>query len=164
MPLKICELLHLRSTTFLQLKKLHRPRECLYWTLSFLKLTPKKTKLKSVCATRWVDHHDSLITCQEGFPFIVVDLAELEHDQDADTASKAVCFSSAITQAPPPPSSPPEEILTTLLQGSYGLESTAISLDEFYVGSESSSLDNLTDALNGFSEPLSAEGSCLAIF
>nr|CAD7202919.1 unnamed protein product [Timema douglasi] len=75
-----------------------RPREYLYWTLSFLKLTPsppKKTKLKSSCATRWVDHHDSVITLQELFPFIAAALAKLEHGHDADTAA---CFSSAITR------------------------------------------------------------------
>nr|CAD7447625.1 unnamed protein product [Timema bartmani] len=48
----------------------------------------KKDKLKSLCATRWVDRHDSVITFQE-------------HDQDANTASKAACFSSAITRVAP---------------------------------------------------------------
>nr|CAD7417514.1 unnamed protein product [Timema poppensis] len=50
---------------------------------------PKETKLKSLRAARRVDRHDSVITFQELFPFVVAVLAELEHDQDGDTAA---CF------------------------------------------------------------------------
>ncbi|XP_049799810.1 zinc finger MYM-type protein 1-like [Schistocerca nitens] len=58
----------------------------------------KKTKLKAMCPTIWVDRHDTLITFKELFVPVVTLLDELSSSREtnAETASKACMFSSAV--------------------------------------------------------------------
>lgn len=62
--------------------------------------TNKKTKLKKLCETRWVDRHDSLITFKELYIYTVTTLEYLEyHDSNPETSSKASLYVSAITKS-----------------------------------------------------------------
>ncbi|XP_047106161.1 52 kDa repressor of the inhibitor of the protein kinase-like [Schistocerca piceifrons] len=58
----------------------------------------KKTKLKAIWPTRWVERHDTLITFKELLVPIVTLLDELSssHETNAETASKTCMFSSAV--------------------------------------------------------------------
>jgi len=60
---------------------------------------PKKTKLKAMCTTRWVERHDSIITFRELFPYIVNALDIIEEDFDREISTKAVSFSSSIKRS-----------------------------------------------------------------
>lgn len=60
---------------------------------------PKKKKLKALCATRWVEQHDSIITFRELYSYITNALEELEQMPDSETACKAVAFSASIKQS-----------------------------------------------------------------
>lgn len=62
--------------------------------------TNKKTKLKKLCETRWVDRHDSLISFKELYIYTVATLEHLEHhDSNPETSSKASLYVSAITKS-----------------------------------------------------------------
>ncbi|XP_047118501.1 zinc finger MYM-type protein 1-like [Schistocerca piceifrons] len=75
-------------------------RKCsLEEVISRLPLTnSKKTKLKAMYPTRWVERHDSLITFQELFVPVVTLLDELSSSREtnAEMASKACMFISAV--------------------------------------------------------------------
>ncbi|CAH1724767.1 unnamed protein product [Aphis gossypii] len=60
---------------------------------------PQKKKLKALCATRWVERHDSIITFRELYSYIVITLEELEKMSDSETACKAVGFSASIKRS-----------------------------------------------------------------
>jgi len=61
--------------------------------------TPSKKKLKALCATRWVERHDSIITFRELYSYIIITLEELEKMSDSETACKAVGFSASIKRS-----------------------------------------------------------------
>lgn len=48
-----------------------------------------------MCATRWVERHDSILTFKELYAHILSTLEVLENDRDVSTSSKAASFSSA---------------------------------------------------------------------
>ncbi|XP_049964464.1 zinc finger MYM-type protein 1-like [Schistocerca serialis cubense] len=76
-----------------------QPKCSLEEVISRLPLTnPKKTKLKAMCPTRWVERHDTLITFQELFVPVVTLLDELSSSREtnAEMASKACMFISAV--------------------------------------------------------------------
>ncbi|KAL4082892.1 hypothetical protein QTP88_029546 [Uroleucon formosanum] len=60
---------------------------------------PKKTKLRALCATRWVDRHDSIITFHELYKFILISLEELEKDTNRKVSVKASSFNSSVKQS-----------------------------------------------------------------
>jgi hypothetical protein len=60
---------------------------------------PTKKKLKALCATRWVEHHDSIITFRELYSYITITLEELEKMSDSETACKAVSYSASIRRS-----------------------------------------------------------------
>jgi len=60
---------------------------------------PKKTKLKAMCTTRWVERHDSIITFRELFPYIVNALDKIEKGFDREISTKALSFSSSIKRS-----------------------------------------------------------------
>lgn len=59
----------------------------------------KRKKLKSLCATRWVERHDTLITFKELLPVIAIALQQLENDKDSETSRNAMCYSSSIKRS-----------------------------------------------------------------
>lgn len=60
----------------------------------------KKTKLKKLCETRWIDRHDSLITFKELYIYIISTLEHLEkYDTNPETSTKASLYVSAITKS-----------------------------------------------------------------
>lgn len=59
----------------------------------------RKTKLKKLAETRWVDRHDSLITFKELYIYIVRTLEDLQHDSNPETSSKSLLYVSAITKS-----------------------------------------------------------------
>lgn len=59
----------------------------------------KKKKLKPLCATRWVERHNSVITFKELYEAICNALASLEQDNDTETSSKAMAFNAAIRRS-----------------------------------------------------------------
>lgn len=60
---------------------------------------PSKIKLKALCATRWVERHDSIITFYELYKFILITLEELETDSNRETSCKAVSFNSSVRRS-----------------------------------------------------------------
>ncbi|KAL4126007.1 hypothetical protein QTP88_010239 [Uroleucon formosanum] len=60
---------------------------------------PKKTKLRALCATRWVNRHDSIITFHELYKFILISLEELEKDTNREVSVKASSFNSSVKQS-----------------------------------------------------------------
>lgn len=60
---------------------------------------PKKTKLKAMCTTRWVERHDSIITFRTLFPYIVNALDIIEEELDREISTKAVSFNSSIKRS-----------------------------------------------------------------
>jgi len=59
----------------------------------------RKTKPKTLCETRWVERHDSLMTFKELYIFILNALEELQHDTDTETSSKALLYLNSITKS-----------------------------------------------------------------
>jgi len=59
----------------------------------------RKTKLKTLCETRWVERHDSLMTFKELYVFILNALEELQHDSNTETSSKALLYLNSITKS-----------------------------------------------------------------
>jgi len=57
----------------------------------------RKTKLKTLCETRWVERHDSLMTFKELYVFILNALEELQHDTNTETSSKVLLYLNSIT-------------------------------------------------------------------
>lgn len=57
----------------------------------------RSSKLISLCATRWVENHDSLLRFKEMLPAIIVALEELILDPDTDVSSKASSFLKSLT-------------------------------------------------------------------
>lgn len=60
---------------------------------------PHKRKLKSLCPTRWVERHDSLIIFNELIRPVSELLEHMESDKDSETASKAVAFGAALRRS-----------------------------------------------------------------
>jgi len=59
----------------------------------------RKTKLKTLCETRWVERHDSLMTFKELYIFILNALEELQHDTNTEISSKALLYLNSITKS-----------------------------------------------------------------
>lgn len=59
----------------------------------------RKTKLKKMCETRWVERHDCLMTFKELYVFILNALEELQHDTNTETSSKALLYLNSITKS-----------------------------------------------------------------
>uniref|UniRef100_A0A2H8TJM5 Repressor of the inhibitor of the protein kinase n=1 Tax=Melanaphis sacchari TaxID=742174 RepID=A0A2H8TJM5_9HEMI len=59
----------------------------------------RKTKLKKLCETRWVERHDSLMTFKELYVFILNALEELQHDTKTETSNKALLYLNCITKS-----------------------------------------------------------------
>jgi len=59
----------------------------------------RKTKLKTLCVTCWVERHDSLMKFKELFVFILNALEELQHDTNTETSSKALLYLNSITKS-----------------------------------------------------------------
>jgi hypothetical protein len=62
-------------------------------------LPKKKTKLRALCVTRWVDRHDPIITFHELYKFILISLEELEKDTNREISAKASSFNSSVKQS-----------------------------------------------------------------
>lgn len=58
----------------------------------------KKKKLISLCETRWVERHDSVILFKDILEPIFLSLCKIEEEELSDSASKAHTLSSAISQ------------------------------------------------------------------
>lgn len=59
----------------------------------------RKAKLKTLCETRWVERHDSLMTFKELYVFILNALEELQHDTNTETSSKALLYLNSIIKS-----------------------------------------------------------------
>ena len=64
--------------------------------MNFLLEESHKRKLKSLCPTRWVEHHDSLIIFNELIHPVSELLEHMESGNCSETASKAVAFEAAL--------------------------------------------------------------------
>jgi len=60
---------------------------------------PNKIKLKALCATRWVERHNSIITFHDLYKFILIALEELEKDSNRETSYKAANFTSSVRRS-----------------------------------------------------------------
>ena len=58
-----------------------------------------RKRLKSLCATRWVERHEALDTFIELYPAVLLTLEQLAKWKDATTASKAGPLLNAVTEA-----------------------------------------------------------------
>lgn len=52
-----------------------------------------------MCAIRWVERHDSIITFRKLYAHIVITLEELKKMPDSETTCKAVTFSASIKRS-----------------------------------------------------------------
>lgn len=59
----------------------------------------RKTKLKKLCDTRWVERHNSIITFKELYVFIVLALEDLQGDANQETSSKATLYLNSVTNS-----------------------------------------------------------------
>ncbi|XP_060853297.1 52 kDa repressor of the inhibitor of the protein kinase-like [Rhopalosiphum padi] len=60
---------------------------------------PNKIKLKALCATRWVERHNSIIMFHDLYKFILIALEELEKDSNRETSYKAANFNSSVRRS-----------------------------------------------------------------
>jgi len=52
-----------------------------------------------LCATLWVERHDSIITFRELYSYIILTLEELENMPGSETACKSIGFSASIKRS-----------------------------------------------------------------
>lgn len=60
---------------------------------------PNKIELKALCATRWVERHESIITFQCLYKLILIAFEELEKDSNRETSYKATNFNSSVRRS-----------------------------------------------------------------
>lgn len=109
----------------------------------------KRRKLKSLCATRWVERHDTLITFKDLLPVIVIALQQLENDKDNETSRNAMCYGSSIKRS---------DFLVSLWVTAYLFEysvtlSTVLQSKDLDI---SAALENVTTLINTFKDLRSA--------
>lgn len=56
----------------------------------------RKTKLKKLCETRWIERHDAIFTLKELYVFIVNAFEHLQQDVNLETSSKATLYLNSI--------------------------------------------------------------------
>ncbi|KAL4154106.1 hypothetical protein QTP88_001939 [Uroleucon formosanum] len=59
----------------------------------------KKMKLKKLCETRWVEHHDALITFKSLYIYVVRALEDLQNDTNPETSCKATLYLNSIIKS-----------------------------------------------------------------
>ncbi|KAF0758036.1 zinc finger MYM-type protein 1-like [Aphis craccivora] len=77
----------------------HKLLEIWLVLLALYLTSSSKKKLKALCAIRWVERHDSIITFRKLYAHIVITLEELKKMPDSETTCKAVTFSASIKRS-----------------------------------------------------------------